>query len=61
MKAVTKPQYVDVLPNAVKGDIRTVEGLLQKARSPEMDNYEEALDVLGRWSTQTAVSVVDLR
>jgi len=44
LKAVTKPQYVDVLPNAVKGDVRHVEGLL-KARSAN-DNYDEALSVL---------------
>ena len=45
MKAVVKPQYVDQLPKAVKGTIRTVEGLLT-ARA-QMDNLEKILDVLG--------------
>ena len=45
LKAVTKPQYVDQLPKAVKSTNRTV-GHLITARS-EMENLEEILDVLG--------------
>ena len=47
MKAIVKPQYVDQLAKAVKGTDRSVEALLQ-ARA-QMNNYEEILDVLGRW------------
>ncbi|KAK5946527.1 Fe-S cluster-binding ribosome biosynthesis protein [Knufia obscura] len=44
LKAIVKPQYVDQLPRAIKGDVKTV-GPLVKARS-EMDNYEHIMDVL---------------
>ncbi|KAI5287150.1 Fe-S cluster-binding ribosome biosynthesis protein [Ascosphaera acerosa] len=44
LKAVVKPQYVDQIPRAVKGDVRAA-GALIKARA-QMDNYERILDTL---------------
>ncbi|KAK5085010.1 Fe-S cluster-binding ribosome biosynthesis protein [Exophiala xenobiotica] len=44
LKAIVKPQYVDQLPRAIKGDVKTVAPLL-KARS-EMDNLEHIMDTL---------------
>ena len=47
LKAVTKPQYVDQLPKAVKGDNRTV-GFLMKQRCEVGDErFNEIIDVLG--------------
>ena len=46
LEAVVKPQYVDQIPKAVKGNDRTV-GTLIKARA-QMDNAEQMVDVLGR-------------
>ncbi len=47
LKAVVKPQYVDQIPKAVKSPDRRVETLL-KARA-EKSNYDDIIDVLGRW------------
>ncbi|KAJ9651208.1 Fe-S cluster-binding ribosome biosynthesis protein [Neophaeococcomyces mojaviensis] len=44
LKAIVKPQYVDQLPRAIKGDVKTV-GPLVKARS-ELNNYDHIMDVL---------------
>ncbi|KAI5284564.1 Fe-S cluster-binding ribosome biosynthesis protein [Ascosphaera aggregata] len=44
LKAVVKPQYVDQIPRAVKGDVRAA-GALIKARA-QQDNYEHIMDVL---------------
>lgn len=46
LKAVVKPQYVDQIPRAVKGPVKSV-GPLIEARS-QMDNMEHIMDVLGR-------------
>lgn len=47
LKAVVKPQYVDQIPRAVKGNVRKV-GDLIKGRA-QMDNMEHVMDVLGMW------------
>lgn len=44
LKAIVKPQYVDQLPRAIKGEVKTV-GPLIKARS-EMDTFDHIMDVL---------------
>src|SRR2546421_6769671 len=48
LKAVVKPQYVDQIPKAVKGDDKTVQPLIN-ARV-QMDNLEDLLDILGQCS-----------
>lgn len=45
LKAVVKPQYVDKLPSAIKGSVRSVKELL-RARS-DMDNLQDLIDQLG--------------
>lgn len=44
LKAIVKPQYVDQLPRAIKGEVKTVAPLI-KARS-EMDTFDHIMDVL---------------
>ncbi|KAL7270479.1 Fe-S cluster-binding ribosome biosynthesis protein [Rhizina undulata] len=44
LKAVVKPQYVDKLPLAIKGKVRSVKALLEG--QCQMDNLEEMIDVL---------------
>ena len=44
LKAIIKPQYVDQLPKAIKGEVRTVEGLIN-TRS-QMGNKEHIMKVL---------------
>jgi ATP-binding cassette subfamily E protein 1 len=44
IKAIIKPQHVDQIPKAIKGDIRTV-GALLKARS-QLDNLEYVMSAL---------------
>ncbi|KZZ86855.1 ABC transporter, ABCE [Ascosphaera apis ARSEF 7405] len=44
LKAVVKPQYVDQIPRAVKGDVRSA-GALIKGRAT-LDNFEHVMDVL---------------
>ena len=44
LQAVVKPQYVDQLPKAIKGDDRTVQGLLEKQASN--GNLDELIEVL---------------
>lgn len=44
LKAIVKPQYVDQLPRAIKGDVKTV-GPLVKARH-EQDNLDHIMDTL---------------
>ena len=57
LKAVVKPQYVDQIPKAVKGQEKSVQGLL-KARV-QMDNYNQILDILGRLSRYNVISAVN--
>lgn len=45
LKAVVKPQYVDQIPKAVKGPVKSV-GPLIEARN-QLDNMEHIMDVLG--------------
>lgn len=44
LKAIVKPQYVDQLPRAIKGDVKTVRPLIA-ARS-ELGNLDEIMDTL---------------
>ncbi|KAK1769515.1 P-loop containing nucleoside triphosphate hydrolase protein [Phialemonium atrogriseum] len=44
LKAVVKPQYVDQIPRAVRGPVKSVKGLIEGRAS--MDNLDEVLDVL---------------
>lgn len=44
LKAVVKPQYVDKLPQAIRGQVRSVEALLKQ--QCQMDNMQEMIDVL---------------
>ncbi|KAF2761721.1 ABC transporter family protein [Pseudovirgaria hyperparasitica] len=44
LKSVIKPQYVDQIPRAIRGPVKSVGGLI-KSRAT-MDNLEEILDVL---------------
>jgi ATP-binding cassette, sub-family E, member 1 len=46
LKAIIKPQYVDVIPRAIKGPNKTV-GHNVEARS-EMDNMDHIMEVLGK-------------
>ena len=46
LKAVVKPQYVDQIPKAVKGAVKTVAPLI-KARA-QMNNMGRIMEVLGR-------------
>ncbi len=48
LKAVTKPQYVDQLPRAVKGDDRTVGFQMKQRCQVEEDRFNEIIDVLGK-------------
>ena len=45
LKAIIKPQYVDQVPKAIKGNVRDVESLL-KSRN-QQGNIQEIMDVLG--------------
>ena len=45
LKAIVKPQYVDQLPRAIKGPVKTVKPLIE-AKS-ELGNMQHILDVLG--------------
>ncbi|KAF2199924.1 hemin import ATP-binding protein hmuV [Delitschia confertaspora ATCC 74209] len=44
LKAIIKPQYVDQIPKAIKGPVKSV-GALVKARA-QMENFDEIMDVL---------------
>jgi ATP-binding cassette subfamily E protein 1 len=44
LKAVVKPQYVDKLPQAIRGPVRSVEALLKQ--QCQMDNMQRMIDVL---------------
>ena len=46
LKAVVKPQYVDQIPKAVKGNVRKVRDLVN-ARA-QMDNTQHVMDELGK-------------
>lgn len=45
LKAITKPQYVDQIPKAIRGPDRTVGALIEGRAS--MENMEEVLKILG--------------
>jgi hypothetical protein len=45
LKAIVKPQYVDQLPRAIKGPVKTVKPLIE-AKS-ELGNMKHIMDVLG--------------
>lgn len=45
LKAIVKPQYVDQLPRAIKGPVKTVKPLIE-AKS-ELGNLDHIMDVLG--------------
>lgn len=46
IKAVVKPQYVDKLPQAIRGKVRTVRALLQG--QCQRNNFDEMVDILGK-------------
>lgn len=46
IKAVVKPQYVDKLPQAIRGKVRSVKALLES--QCQRNNLEEMVDILGR-------------
>jgi ATP-binding cassette subfamily E protein 1 len=46
LKAIVKPQYVDQLPRAIKGPVKTVKPLIE-AKS-ELGNMKHIMDVLGK-------------
>jgi ATP-binding cassette subfamily E protein 1 len=48
LKAIVKPQYVDRIPKAIRSADKTVRTLIEGGAS--MDNLEEVLDVLGKYS-----------
>ena len=50
LKAVTKPQYVDQIPKAVKGDNRTVGFQMKQRCQVGQERLDEILDVLGMLS-----------
>lgn len=47
LKAVTKPQYVDQLPKAVRGENRTVGFQMKQRCQVDEDRLNEIIDVLG--------------
>lgn len=47
LKAVTKPQYVDQIPKALKSDNRTVGFQLKQRNQVEQERLDEIIDVLG--------------
>lgn len=44
LKAVVKPQYVDKLPQAIRGSVRSVKALL--TQQTQLGNMEEMIDTL---------------
>ena len=48
LKAVTKPQYVDQIPKAVKGDNRSVGFQMKQRCQVGQERMEEIADVLGK-------------
>lgn len=46
LRAVVKPQYVDKIPQAIRGANRKVHALLEQ--QSQLGNKEEMIDVLGR-------------
>lgn len=46
IKAVVKPQYVDKLPQAIRGKVRSVRALLEG--QCQRNNFDEMVDVLGK-------------
>jgi ATP-binding cassette subfamily E protein 1 len=47
LKAVTKPQYVDQIPKAVKGENRTVGFQMEQRCQVDQERLDEIADVLG--------------
>lgn len=47
LKAVTKPQYVDQIPRALKSENRTVGYQLKQRNQVEQERLDEIIDVLG--------------
>ena len=48
LKAVTKPQYVDQIPKAVKGTNRSVGFQMEQRCQVEKERMDEIAEVLGR-------------
>lgn len=53
LKAVTKPQYVDQIPKAVKGENRSVGFQMKQRCQVDQERLDEITDVLGERSRQT--------
>lgn len=51
LKAVTKPQYVDQIPKALKSENRTVGFQLTQRSQVEQERLDEIIDVLGKYRT----------
>ncbi len=51
LKAIVKPQYVDQLPRAIKGAVKTVKPLIE-AKS-DLGNMTHIMDVLGKFRVRT--------
>lgn len=46
LKAIVKPQYVDQLPRAIKGPVKTVKPLIEA--KADLGNMDHVMDVLGK-------------
>jgi hypothetical protein len=53
LKAVTKPQYVDQIPKAVKGTNRTVGFQMEQRCQVEKERLDEIAEVLGKFDRMT--------
>lgn len=59
LKAVTKPQYVDQIPKAVKGTNRTVGHLIVERSQVEKERMEEITEALGKLHTRVRMEEGD--
>ena len=49
LKAVTKPQYVDQIPKALKSENRTVGFQIKQRAQVSQERLQEIMDVLGEF------------
>jgi ATP-binding cassette, sub-family E, member 1 len=47
LKAIVKPQYVDQLPRAIKGPLKSVKPLIEA--KADLGNLQHVMDVLGMY------------
>ena len=55
LKAVTKPQYVDQLPRAIKSEDRTVGYQMNNRSQVGQERLDEIIDVLGMYLSQLVI------